>query len=122
MGEHKVHGHELAEDRVPFRRPTVAVVLFADRRIERAGIEVKDVALSPVRQDTDMVSSHTLGQEADRRLAVRAPGEGHLLATQEVPAVQRDEHEELRLAGGVAEHLKCVAAIGVGRHRSSVPM
>jgi hypothetical protein len=81
---------------------------------------MEDVTVASVRQGADVVPSHRVGQEADGGLPVRRPGKGHVLATQEVPAMKRDKHEELRLARHVSEHLEGLTANVVGRHRTSL--
>ena len=85
MGQDKVQGHQLAEDGVPFRGAPVAIVFFADRRVQRPGRQMKDMAVSPVGQHPDMFASHAAGKEADRRLTVGCAGERHVLAPEEVP-------------------------------------
>jgi hypothetical protein len=122
LSQHEVHGHEFAHDRVPFRRTAVPVVFLPDRRVERAGVQMEDVTLSSVRQHADVLSSHAPGQKTDGRLTMRGGAERHIMSAEKVPAVQRDEHKELRLTSRVAEHLQGMLTVQVGGHRSSFPM
>jgi excisionase family DNA binding protein len=48
--QHEVHDHELADDRFPFNAPTIAIVLFTDRCVERPRIQVEDVPVTSERQ------------------------------------------------------------------------
>ena len=57
VGKYKVDGHELADDGAPFRWTAVAVVLLADRRVDRSRVKVIDVALTSVGQRPDMLSA-----------------------------------------------------------------
>ena len=78
------------------------------------------MALTSIGQDADMLPGHCMGQEANSRLPMWCPGEGHVLATEEVATVWRDEHQELCLARCVAEHLEGLAPNRVGRHRTNL--
>ena len=69
-----------------------------------------------------MLPGHAVGQEADGRLAMQASGEGDVLTPKEVPAVQRHEHEVVRLARRIAEHLEGLTTSHLDTHRNSLPI
>lgn len=101
---------------LPFRR--FRIVFVAQGAIERASVEVIDVAaIGAAGKSISQASLDEPVEELADVLAVLNACEGLVLAPEAIPAMQRDRREEPRVARGESKSLQSRDAL-VGGHAS----
>ena len=117
--EHVVEEHELPRDQRGAPLPPIAVVLLPEHAVERARVQVIEVAA--IGADAEAAGEPLRDQRVEEVadvLAVRDAGEGRVLAAEAVAAVQRDGREEPRLPRREPERLDGAATRSSKRHHS----